>query len=90
MLKMRCESGLTLFCSLSLSPPSSLSPSLSGPQVRIERGMEDGRKIVFKEKADEMPGAITGDVILVVSQVSCVCVYVCVCVCVCAPSFIHR
>eukprot|EP00291_Cryptomonas_curvata_P026829 CAMPEP_0172175338 /NCGR_PEP_ID=MMETSP1050-20130122/14171_1 /TAXON_ID=233186 /ORGANISM="Cryptomonas curvata, Strain CCAP979/52" /LENGTH=452 /DNA_ID=CAMNT_0012847427 /DNA_START=1 /DNA_END=1355 /DNA_ORIENTATION=+ len=37
-------------------------------EVRIERGMEDGRKIVFKEKADEMPGAITGDVILVVQQ----------------------
>ena len=30
-------------------------------EVRIERGMEDGRKIVFKEKADEMPGCITGD-----------------------------
>ena len=37
-------------------------------EVRIERGMEDGRKIVFKEKADEMPGAITGDVVLVVAQ----------------------
>jgi hypothetical protein len=59
--------------------------------VRIERGMEDGKKIVFKEKADEMPGCITGDVVLVVAQV-CVCVCVgerererereCVCVCV--------
>jgi DnaJ family protein A protein 2 len=39
-------------------------------EVRVERGMEDGRKIVFKEKADEMPGCITGDVILVVSQAS--------------------
>ena len=34
-------------------------------EVRIDRGMDDGKKIVFKEKADEMPGAITGDVILV-------------------------
>lgn len=37
-------------------------------EVRIERGMEDGKKIVFKEKADEMPGCITGDVVLVVAQ----------------------
>jgi len=37
-------------------------------EVRIERGMDDGRKIIFKEKPDEMPGCITGDVILVVSQ----------------------
>jgi DnaJ-class molecular chaperone len=37
-------------------------------EVRIERGMEHGKKIVFAEKADEMPGAITGDVILVVQQ----------------------
>jgi hypothetical protein len=37
-------------------------------EVRIERGMEHGKKIVFQEKADEMPGAITGDVILVVQQ----------------------
>jgi len=37
-------------------------------EVRIERGMDDGRKIIFKEKADEMPGCITGDVILVVAQ----------------------
>ena len=43
--------------------------------MRIERGMEDGRKIVFKEKADEMPGCITGDVILVVAQVACTSVY---------------
>mmetsp|Transcript_66705 Transcript_66705/g.159163 ORF Transcript_66705/g.159163 Transcript_66705/m.159163 type:complete len:366 (+) Transcript_66705:3-1100(+) len=37
-------------------------------EVRIDRGMDDGKKIVFKEKADEMPGAITGDVILVIAQ----------------------
>ena len=37
-------------------------------EVRVERGMDDGKKIVFKEKADEMPGCITGDVILVVAQ----------------------
>ena len=37
-------------------------------EVRIERGVEHGKKIVFSEKADEMPGAITGDVILVVQQ----------------------
>jgi len=37
-------------------------------EVRIERGMENGKKIVFREKADEMPGAITGDVVLIVQQ----------------------
>lgn len=37
-------------------------------EVRIERGMENGKKVVFREKADEMPGAITGDVVLIVQQ----------------------
>uniref|UniRef100_A0A7S0HYG2 J domain-containing protein n=1 Tax=Hanusia phi TaxID=3032 RepID=A0A7S0HYG2_9CRYP len=37
-------------------------------EVRIERGMDNGRKLIFKEKADEMPGCITGDVILIISQ----------------------
>ena len=45
--------------------------------------MEDGRKIVFKEKADEMPGCITGDVILVVAQVACarLCTLAAFCIC---------
>ena len=30
--------------------------------------MDNGKKIIFKEKADEMPGAITGDVVLIVQQ----------------------
>lgn len=37
-------------------------------EVSIERGMKHGQKIVFEGEADEMPGMIAGDVILVVQQ----------------------
>lgn len=35
-------------------------------EVRIEKGMEDGQQITFKEEADQAPGTIPGDVVIVV------------------------
>lgn len=36
--------------------------------VHIERGMEDGDTIVFNGEADEMPGADTGDLVIIIRQ----------------------
>lgn len=35
-------------------------------EVRIEKGMEDGQQITFKEEADQAPGTVPGDVVIVV------------------------
>ncbi|PWN28162.1 putative YDJ1-mitochondrial and ER import protein [Jaminaea rosea] len=35
-------------------------------EVRIEKGMENGQQITFKEEADQAPGIVPGDVIIVV------------------------
>lgn len=35
-------------------------------EVRIEKGMEDGQQITFKEEADQAPNTIPGDVVIVV------------------------
>lgn len=37
-------------------------------KVHIQKGAPDGHKIVFREKADELPGAETGDVVFVVKE----------------------
>jgi len=37
-------------------------------EVHIQKGATDAQKIVFHEKADELPGAETGDVIFVLKQ----------------------
>jgi len=37
-------------------------------QVHVQRGAPDGHKVVFREKADEMPDADTGDVVFVVKE----------------------
>ncbi|KAH3901308.1 probable Mitochondrial protein import protein MAS5 [Saccharomycodes ludwigii] len=37
-------------------------------EVKIEPGMKDGSKIVFKGEADQAPGIIPGDVVFVVSE----------------------
>jgi len=37
-------------------------------QVHIQKGALDGHKVVFREKADELPGAETGDVVFVLKQ----------------------
>ncbi|XP_052194453.1 dnaJ protein homolog 2-like isoform X2 [Diospyros lotus] len=37
-------------------------------EVHVEKGMQDGRKIVFKREADEAPDSIPGDVIFVLDQ----------------------
>ena len=38
-------------------------------EVCIKKGSKDGEKIVFKKKADEKPGYITGDIIIVIEQI---------------------
>jgi len=37
-------------------------------EVQVKRGMRNGQKIVFKGEANQLPGIIPGDVILVVAQ----------------------
>jgi DnaJ family protein A protein 2 len=37
-------------------------------EVHIQKGAPDGHKVVFREKADELPGAETGDVVFVLKQ----------------------
>ncbi|KAK0521131.1 Type I HSP40 co-chaperone [Tilletia horrida] len=37
-------------------------------EVRIDKGMEDGQQITFKEEADQAPNTIPGDVIFVVDE----------------------
>ncbi|WFD06009.1 Type I HSP40 co-chaperone [Malassezia vespertilionis] len=37
-------------------------------EVRIDKGMEDGQQITFKEEADQAPNTIPGDVIIVVDE----------------------
>ena len=37
-------------------------------EVRIEPGMKDGQKIVFKGEADQAPDVIPGDVVFVISE----------------------
>merc|ERR1712232_551413 len=37
-------------------------------EVHIQKGATDGHKIAFHEKADELPGAETGDVVFVLKQ----------------------
>lgn len=35
-------------------------------EVRVEKGMENGQQITFKEEADQAPGTVPGDVVIVV------------------------
>ena len=37
-------------------------------EVRIDKGMEDGQQITFKEEADQAPNTVPGDVIIVVDE----------------------
>lgn len=37
-------------------------------EVRIDKGMEDGHQITFKEEADQAPNTIPGDVIIIVDE----------------------
>jgi len=37
-------------------------------EVHIDRGMKDGRKIVFNGEGDQAPGTIPGDVVIVLEQ----------------------
>eukprot|EP01120_Amphizonella_sp_Union-15-10_P017274 TRINITY_DN9554_c0_g1_i1.p1 TRINITY_DN9554_c0_g1~~TRINITY_DN9554_c0_g1_i1.p1 ORF type:complete len:229 (-),score=53.99 TRINITY_DN9554_c0_g1_i1:57-743(-) len=37
-------------------------------EVKIEKGMKQGEKIIFPEESNEEPGYVTGDVIIVVKQ----------------------
>jgi len=37
-------------------------------EVRIDKGMEDGQQITFKEEADQAPNTIPGDVVIVVDE----------------------
>ena len=37
-------------------------------EVRIDKGMEDGQQITFKEEADQAPNTIPGDVIIVIDE----------------------
>lgn len=37
-------------------------------EVRIDKGMEDGQQITFKEEADQAPNIIPGDVIIIVNE----------------------
>merc|ERR1719446_1850950 len=37
-------------------------------KVHIQKGSPDGHKVVFREKADELPGSDTGDVVFVLKQ----------------------
>ncbi|KDN47527.1 putative YDJ1-mitochondrial and ER import protein [Tilletiaria anomala UBC 951] len=37
-------------------------------EVRLDKGMEDGQQITFKEEADQAPNTIPGDVIIVIDE----------------------
>ncbi|WFD01748.1 Type I HSP40 co-chaperone [Malassezia obtusa] len=37
-------------------------------EVRIDKGMQDGQQITFKEEADQAPNTIPGDVIIIVDE----------------------
>ncbi|KAL6190671.1 hypothetical protein ACLB2K_037065 [Fragaria x ananassa] len=37
-------------------------------EVNVEKGMRNGHKITFRGEADEAPGTITGDIVIVVQQ----------------------
>ena len=37
-------------------------------EVRIDKGMEDGQHITFKEEADQAPNTIPGDVVIVIDE----------------------
>lgn len=37
-------------------------------EVNVEKGMKDEQRIVFKGQGDQMPGALPGDVVLVIQQ----------------------
>lgn len=37
-------------------------------EVRIDKGMEDGQQITFKEEADQAPNTIPGDVVIIVDE----------------------
>ncbi|KAE8241697.1 hypothetical protein A4X13_0g7300 [Tilletia indica] len=37
-------------------------------EVRVDKGMEDGQQITFKEEADQAPNTVPGDVIFVVDE----------------------
>ncbi|KAM7274427.1 hypothetical protein ACFE04_016293 [Oxalis oulophora] len=37
-------------------------------EVRVNKGMQDGQKIVFEEQADEAPDTTTGDIVFIVQQ----------------------
>lgn len=37
-------------------------------EVRIDKGMEDGQQITFKEEADQAPNTIPGDVIIIIDE----------------------
>ncbi|PWN47209.1 putative YDJ1-mitochondrial and ER import protein [Violaceomyces palustris] len=37
-------------------------------EVRIDKGMEDGHQITFKEEADQAPNTIPGDVVIVIDE----------------------
>ena len=44
-------------------------------EVNIEKGMAHGQKIKFSGEADEIPGTVPGDVVIVI-QVGCCIVYI--------------
>ena len=37
-------------------------------EVNIEKGMKNGHKIKFSGEADEMPGTVPGDVVIMVQE----------------------
>lgn len=37
-------------------------------EVRVDKGMEDGQQITFKEEADQAPNTIPGDVIIIIDE----------------------
>lgn len=37
-------------------------------EVRVDKGMEDGQQITFKEEADQAPNTVPGDVIIIVDE----------------------
>ncbi len=37
-------------------------------EVRIDKGMEDGQQITFKEEADQAPNTVPGDVVIVIDE----------------------
>ncbi|KAI9168446.1 Type I HSP40 co-chaperone [Blastocladiella emersonii ATCC 22665] len=37
-------------------------------EIHIERGMKEGQKIVFREEADQTPGMVPGDVVIILEE----------------------